>query len=69
MRVQKEGIGPATLLFEDDMADRPITTREWRVFETVGDVPRDAARIDYGLALVGAGRAWIDSVALEVVGQ
>jgi hypothetical protein len=50
------------------MADRPITTREWRVFETVGDVPRDAARIDYGLALVGAGRAWIDSVALEVVG-
>jgi erythromycin esterase len=69
LRVQKDGFGPATLLFEDDMADRPITTREWRVFETVGVVPKDAARIDYGLALVGAGRAWLDSVALEVVGQ
>jgi erythromycin esterase len=69
LRIQKDGFGPATLQFEDDMADRPITTREWRVFETVGDVPTDAARIDYGLALVGAGRAWIDSVALEVVGQ
>ena len=67
LRVQKEGFAPASLLFEDDMADRPITTGEWQVFETVGDVPTDAERIDYGLALVGVGRAWLDSVALEVV--
>ena len=51
LHIRKEGFGPATLLFEDDMADRPITTREWRVFEMVGDVPKDAVRIDYGLAL------------------
>jgi erythromycin esterase len=69
LRIQKDGLGQATSLFEDDMADRPITTRERRVFETVGSVPKDAARIDYGLALVGAGRAWLDSVVLEVVGQ
>ena len=48
------------------MADRPITTPEWRMFEMVGDVPKDAERIDYGLALVGVGCAWLDSVALEV---
>jgi hypothetical protein len=69
LRVQKDGFGPATLLFADDTADRPITTREWRVFEAVGDVPTDAARMDYGLALVRVGRAWLDSVALDVVGK
>jgi len=53
----------------DNMADWPITTREWRVYETVGDVPKDADRIDYGLALVGLGRAWFDSVVLEMVGN
>ena len=48
------------------MADRPITTRDWQVFETAGNVPKDAVKIDYGLALVGSGRAWLDSVALEI---
>jgi hypothetical protein len=57
------------LLFEDDMANRPITVREWQVFELGGDVPKDADKIDYGLALVGEGRAWLDSVAVEAVGK
>jgi hypothetical protein len=69
LRIQKAGFAAASVLFEDDMAERPITTGEWRVFETVGDVPKDADRIDYGLALVGMGRAWLDTVALEVVGK
>ncbi len=55
------------MLFADDMADRPITTREWKLFEMVADVPKDADKIDFGLALVGVGRAWIDSVAFEAV--
>jgi erythromycin esterase len=67
LRIQRPGFGAAALAFEEDMADRPITTEEWRVIETVGDVPKDADRIDYGLALVGEGRAWLDSVTLEVV--
>jgi erythromycin esterase len=66
LRIQKSGFGPGSLQFEDDMADRPITTREWKVFETVGDVPKDADKIDFGLALVGTGRAWLDSVVIEV---
>jgi erythromycin esterase len=69
LRIQKDGFGPASLLFEDLMADRPITTKEWRVLEITGDVPKDAARIDYGMALVGEGRAWLDSVALQAVGD
>ena len=65
LRIQKEGFGPTSVVFADDMADRPITTRDWQVFETAGSVPNDAVKIDYGLALVGSGRAWLDSVALE----
>jgi erythromycin esterase len=66
LHVRKEGFTPASLLFADDMADRPITTRAWQVFEIVGDVPKDAVSINYGLALIGVGRAWLDSAALEV---
>jgi hypothetical protein len=53
-------------VFRDDMADRPITTRQWQEYEIVGEVPEDAEMIDYGLALVGDGRAWIDAVSVEV---
>jgi hypothetical protein len=48
------------------MVNQPITTLDWRVFETAGNVPKGADKIDYGLAIVGSGRVWIDSVALEV---
>jgi AraC family transcriptional regulator len=66
LHIRKEGIGPTSVIFADDMADRPIITSDWRMFETAGNVPKDADKIDYGLAVVGSGRAWLDSVALEV---
>jgi hypothetical protein len=44
------------------VSGRPASAR-------VNAIPKDADRIDYGLALVGMGRAWLDSVALEVVGK
>ena len=67
LRVRKPGFGPAAVAFHDNMADRPITAREWREYEIVGEVPDDAETIDYGLALVGDGRASLDSVSLGVV--
>jgi hypothetical protein len=51
LHIRKEGIGPTSVIFADDMADRPITTSDWRVFETAGNVPKDADKIDYGLAV------------------
>jgi hypothetical protein len=66
LHIRKEGFGPTSVIFAEDMADRPITTRDWQVFETAGNVPNDAVKIDRGMALVGSGRAWLDSVALEV---
>lgn len=64
LRVMKKGQNVA---FYDNMADRPITSREWREVEIVGNVPMEADTIDYGYALVGDGRAWLDSVSLEAV--
>ena len=67
LRVTKEWAFPPSTAFYDDMSDRPITNHEWREYEIIGEVPEDAEVIDYGMALVGDGRAWIDAVSVEVV--
>lgn len=69
LRVTKAYGFPPTTAFFDDMSDRPITHSEWEMHEIVGEVPFDAEVIDYGLALVGNGRAWIDAVSLEVIDE
>jgi erythromycin esterase len=69
LRIQKEGVGPASTPITTDLSNRPITTGDWRVFETIVNVPNDAGTIDFGLALVGDGRAWLDSVTLETAGE
>jgi len=67
LRVTKKFFGPGALLFYDNMADRPITNKNWHVYEIVGKVPEDAEVIGFGLALVGDGQAWIDSVSIKVI--
>ena len=54
--------------FFDNMQDRPIRSKNWRKFEIEGDVAVDAERINFGLLLVGKGKAWLDDVAIEIVG-
>jgi erythromycin esterase len=66
LSITKRGFGPQATAF--DSADKyPVTSAEWRVYEIVADVPQDADAIYYGLALVGDGKAWLDSVTVEVV--
>jgi erythromycin esterase len=67
LRVTKKYYMPESLLFYDNMADRPITNRDWCDYEIIGEVPPDAETIGYGIALVGDGQAWFDSVSIEVV--
>ena len=67
LRVTKKFFGPASLLFYNNMADRPITNNDWCDYEIIGEVPMDAEVIGYGLALVGDGKAWLDSVSIEVI--
>ena len=49
------------------MADRPIKTSEWQVFEFTCEVPEEAKWINFGMALDGEGSAWFDDFSLEVV--
>ena len=51
----------------DTLDQYPVNTPEWRCHEIISDVPVDAAFISYGLYLVGDGKAWLDSVSLQVV--
>jgi len=51
----------------DTFDQYPVNTPEWSSREIVADVPLDAAFISYGLYLVGDGKAWLDSVSLQVV--
>lgn len=52
--------------FFDNMADRPIRSSEWEVYEIVGDVADDAVAIVFGGFLLGAGRVWLDDFELLV---
>jgi len=42
-------------------------TDEWRQYEVVLDISAGGPEIEYGLALEGLGRAWIDAVSLEAI--
>lgn len=56
----------------DNMGDRePVgSTTEWTKYEIVLDVPPEASRlIALGIIFSGTGRAWIDDVVVEEVGD
>jgi hypothetical protein len=54
----------------DNMGDRPITgTTDWKKYEIVVDVPRNASRISYGALLGETGQIWFDNITFEIVDQ
>src|SRR5262249_14719037 len=53
--------------FFDNMADRPVTAKEWRYYEIVGEVAADAETINLGLMLIGSGKAYLDDVSFTVL--
>jgi erythromycin esterase len=66
LSVFRQGFGPQGTAF-DTLDKYPVTSAEWRIYEIVADVPLNADSISYGLYLVGDGKAWLDSVSVEVV--
>ena len=53
----------------DNMQDRGIkATTDWRRYEIVLDVPKDATGIALGILLTGAGEVWLNGARFEVVG-
>jgi hypothetical protein len=49
----------------DNMGDRPITSTTWSEYRIEAEIAPDATVIAFGLLLPQAGRAWLDSVAME----
>ena len=54
--------------FFDNMADRPIASNRWQVYDILGEVAADASRIGIGLTVNGDGRAWIDAGSFAALG-
>jgi C-terminal processing protease CtpA/Prc len=55
--------------FFDNMNDRPIRSAEWAYYEITGEVAPDAESLNFGMMLQGSGKAWLDDVTLEALGE
>jgi erythromycin esterase-like protein len=54
----------------DNMHSQHIDgTRDWRRYAIDLDIPRGTTNINFGALLVGVGRAWFDSLGIEVDGR
>jgi C-terminal processing protease CtpA/Prc len=61
MRVDKPKFQTA---FFDNMADRPVTSRDWREYTIVGSVDTSAVGVTFGCFLSGKGKVWVDDMRL-----
>ncbi len=52
--------------FFDNMADRPIISKDWKEYEIIGRVDDDAVQIFLGCFLHGSGQVWADDLRLAV---
>jgi hypothetical protein len=54
----------------DNMADRPLRgTTDWKRYEIVVDVAKEAERIGFGILLERSGKAWIADISFEIVDE
>jgi hypothetical protein len=66
MRVDGDGVVQTS----DYMQNRPMMlTTDWEKQDIVLDVPSNAIGITYGFLLGGTGQAWLDDLAIDVVGD
>jgi hypothetical protein len=71
MRVDKSSgssSSPRMVAF-DNMQDRPVKgTEDWKNYQVVLDVPKDATGIAFGVLLNGSGNVLLSNVKVETVG-
>lgn len=53
--------------FFDMMEDMPIVMNQWDYYEIEGEISPYAKQINFGLVLIGTGKAWIDDVSIEII--
>lgn len=52
--------------FFDNMADRPVRSGEWKLYEITGEVAPDAEAVFFGCLLQGKGSVFVDAFELAV---
>lgn len=58
------------LLGFDNACNRPMMgTKDWKKYELVLDVPKESRNIAFGIIIAGTGKAWIDDISFEAVGN
>ncbi|MFY9821849.1 MAG: hypothetical protein WAM82_10735 [Thermoanaerobaculia bacterium] len=69
MRIDREGEGSQPLHF-DNMHERGVKgTTDWKRYEVVLDVPKEAGKIVFGCVLSDTGTLWADDLSLAAVGK
>lgn len=64
LRVERSKKDFADIFQQDSRTHQSIESDTWREIEVTADVPADADTISYGMALVGEGKVWMDSVSI-----
>ena len=53
--------------FEDLSELHPVVINNWDYYEITGRIDKNADVLNYGLMLIGNGKAWIDDASLEII--
>ena len=65
-RVDSKDGGPS--LSFDNMQNRAIKgTTDWKEYEIILDVPKNASTLNFGALLDGTGKLWFDNIKIEIV--
>lgn len=71
MRVdgEKSGQSNQSLTFDNMYGREPKGTIDWQKYEIVLDVPQNAVTVNFGMMLMGTGKAWFANLNIEEVGS
>jgi erythromycin esterase len=65
-----DGAKQSNVLAFDNMADRgPKETTDWQEYVIELDIPEDGSNINFGVLLVGMGKAWFDNLQIFLDGE
>ncbi len=53
--------------FENYGEQNPVVINDWHYYEITGKIDKDADIINFGLLLIGNGRAWIDDASFDII--
>ncbi|MBI5324957.1 MAG: hypothetical protein HZB41_06760 [Ignavibacteriae bacterium] len=53
--------------FEDLGELHPVVVNNWEYYEITGRIDKNAVVLNYGLMLIGNGKAWIDDASIEII--